>query len=78
LAITNEVAHWMDFRPEYGRYGSTDIGALARVESRQLRHGEVITLGAGRRLTLVAPPLRLLPGSWLYDHDTRTLFTVTG
>jgi hypothetical protein len=74
-AITAEVAHWMDFRPEYARYGSMDIGALTSVESRQVRHGDELVLGADRRLTLVAPPLRLLPACWVYDHAARTLMT---
>jgi glyoxylase-like metal-dependent hydrolase (beta-lactamase superfamily II) len=74
-AITAEAAQWMDFRPEYAKYGSTDIGALAAVESRQVRAGDEITVGGSRRLTLLAPPLRLIPTCWIYDHDTRTLFT---
>jgi flavorubredoxin len=74
-AVTAEAAHWADFRPEHAHYGSTDIGPLAAVESRQVRHGEEIVMGGTRRVTLVAPPLRLLQTCWLYDHETRTLMT---
>src|SRR5262249_39489131 len=31
--------------------------------------------GAGRRLEIVLPELRLLPCSWGYDEETRTLLT---
>ena len=68
---------WVDFRPERVPYGSAvAAGALGEIEYRLARQGDTIQVGsAGRALLTLVAPLRLLPTNWVYDEQTRTLFT---
>jgi glyoxylase-like metal-dependent hydrolase (beta-lactamase superfamily II) len=72
-----EPTTWVDFRPELSPFGSAPAGgALAAVEGRVFRSGDVLELGpGGRRLETFDAPLRLLPTNWVYDERSRTLFT---
>ncbi|MGH2936808.1 MAG: hypothetical protein ACRDPE_01655 [Solirubrobacterales bacterium] len=73
----DEPTSWVDFRPEVAPYGSPPAaGALATLETRAVRIGEAVVLGSrGRAFHTFEAPLRLLPASWVYDDQTRTLFT---
>jgi len=69
---------WMDFRPEF-RPSITDAGGggrLAAAEVRLARPGDMLRVGSdGREIEVLPAPLRLLPVTWMYDAQTRTLMT---
>lgn len=70
------LSEWVDIRPELTPFGSElRTGRLDQVEDRLCRLGDTIHVGGLRPVTLLPPPLRLLPTCWLYDEATRTLFT---
>lgn len=64
---------WLDFRPGFTPAG----GGLNDVETLPLVPGTGIAVDPDgpQRLTMLIPPIRLLPGLWAYDADTGTLFT---
>jgi hypothetical protein len=66
---------WLNFRPEFP---ADDSDRLRGAEARTLKTGRPITVDRGgvRQLDVLVPPLRLLPNTWVYDPDTRTMFTV--
>jgi hypothetical protein len=68
---------WVDFRPETSAYGAPlGQGALADIDYRVVRRGEMMQVGTGgRQVETLDAPLRLLPINWLYDEQTKTLFT---
>jgi hypothetical protein len=67
---------WVDFRPRRGRDRGT-LGALSGTRVEQYSSPGSISVGeTGRRtVAIFHSSLRLLPTSWLYDEQTRTLFT---
>jgi flavorubredoxin len=70
--------HWVDFRPEHRPAGSpVGDGRMADVEFRLLGADERLSVDPGgkRQLEVFHPPLRLLLTHWVYDAETRTLFT---
>lgn len=69
----NEPSAWLNFRPDFpddesDRLRSADVGVMTT--------GQPVEFADGRTLDLIVPPLRLLPNPWLYDRETRTMFTV--
>jgi hypothetical protein len=67
---------WADFRPEFVPYGApVGGGAMSGVERCGVAVGEPVRVGDGRALLPLDAPLRLLSASWIYDAETRTLFT---
>ena len=71
-------AEWADVRPEY-RPSIVEGGGgrLREVEqSPAPAVGESLRLGSeGRELRFLTSPLKLLPTVWLYDTETKTLFS---
>lgn len=68
-----EAAQWLDFRPGFSPLGGGLIGVSSPAV---LTNGHIsIDAADSRRLTILTPPIRLLPGLWAYDAGTRTLFT---
>ncbi len=73
----SKPTEWVDFRPEFAPYGTeTGSGALGEIVDAMVRPGDIVKVGErGRSLLTLDAPLRLLPTSWAYDQETRTLFT---
>jgi hypothetical protein len=67
---------WVDFRPHRGRDRGT-LGALNETRVEQYSSPGAIPVGGTgtRSVAIFHSSLRLLPTSWLYDEQTRTLFT---
>jgi hypothetical protein len=61
-------SRFQNFRPEF-----SGVGRLEGVDYGPLRNGMEIDIG--RRIDVLLPMIRLLPTPWLFDHETRTLFT---
>jgi hypothetical protein len=70
---------WVDFRPELVPPGeAVGGGKLAQLDVRLVSSagGAIAVDDAGRRqVRALGAPLRLLPTHWLYDGETRALFT---
>jgi flavorubredoxin len=62
-------SQWMYFR------AAPDPPPRRRHEPRPLVNGEEISVGGERRVTVIDAKLKLLATAWLYDHETRVLFT---
>lgn len=64
---------WLDFRPGFTPPG----GGLLGVDALPLlpEVGIAVAPDASPRLAVLIPPVRLLPGFWAYDAETRTLFS---
>lgn len=74
-AMVPQAIDWVEFRPRADRPGNGwAIGHSP--ESRIASREDGVPIGSdGRRLHVVANPVRLLPSQWFYDDGTRTLFT---
>lgn len=68
-----EPWEWLDFRPGFEVPG----GGLVDVPAPPVWVGGALSVDAdgARRLEILSPPIRLLPGMWAYDSVTATLFT---
>jgi flavorubredoxin len=68
------VENWLSFQPRFDRVPRPSDTA---VSFEILRPGTMLELDptGGRTVELVQTPLRLLGTAWLYDHQTRVLFT---
>jgi hypothetical protein len=66
---------WLNFRPEFP---ADESDRLRAAEVQPVRTGIPIALapGGARDVEVLVPPLRLLPNNWLYDVETRTMFTI--
>jgi flavorubredoxin len=68
---------WADLLPAYApTINEGGGGRLADVRQLHARSGTRFPVGRDAdRMEVIKAPLRLLPGPWLYDRGTRTLFT---
>jgi hypothetical protein len=69
-----DPSSFLNFRPELR---DAPYDGLRDVDLAMIETNKPIAVGEGtdRRLTMVLPHLRLLPCTWGYDAETRTLFT---
>lgn len=75
---SEELNRWLDFGGEWRQPNGT--GKMQDAHLRTLAGQPYAPIGDGegpndRKLKIVRTKLQLLPISWLYDEDTRTMFT---